>query len=330
MTDAAHADDQGAGRANRKLSRADAVAVVTARATQRTPLQLALLPWRRRLHEYVLLTRMHRPIGTLLLLWPVLWALWIGGQGVPDFKVLLVFVLGTFVTRSAGCVINDFADRDFDPHVRRTRERPLAARRVSPYEAIWLFVVLMLLAFALVLQLDALTVKMSVIGAVLATSYPFFKRFFPAPQLYLGIAFGWGVPMAFAAQLGTVPRVGWLLFLVTVIWAGVYDTLYAMVDRDDDRQIGIRSTALLFGDMDRIAIGVMQVIMLWGLVLVGQGMGFGRPYWAGLCVAALLFGWQQWLARGRARDACFEAFLNNNYVGFAVFVGIAADYALRP
>ncbi|MCU0758497.1 MAG: 4-hydroxybenzoate octaprenyltransferase [Steroidobacteraceae bacterium] len=294
-----------------------------------TPLQLALRPWRRRLREYLLLTRMHRPIGTLLLLWPVLWAVWIASAGAPDFGVLAVFVLGTFLTRSAGCVINDFADRDFDPHVRRTRERPLAARRVSPYEAIGLFVVLMLLAFLLVLQLDALTIRMSLVGAVLAATYPFFKRFFPAPQLYLGIAFGWGVPMAFAAQLGEVPRVGWLVFLVTVTWAGVYDTLYAMVDRDDDRLIGIRSTALLFGDMDRVAIGAMQVIMLWGLVLVGQGMGFGRPYWAGLAVAALLFAWQQWLARGRERDACFEAFLNNNYVGFVVFVGIAADYALR-
>ncbi len=319
-----------AGREHRKLSRAEAIAVTEqTHAPTRTPLQLALLPWRRRLHEYVLLTRMHRPIGTLLLLWPVLWALWIGGDGIPDFGVLLVFVLGTFITRSAGCVINDFADRDFDPHVRRTRERPLAARRVSPYEAIWLFVVLMLLAFALVLQLDALTVQMSVIGAVLAASYPFFKRFFPAPQLYLGIAFGWGVPMAFAAQLGEVPRVGWLIFLVTVIWAGVYDTLYAMVDRDDDRHIGIRSTALLFGDMDRVAIGAMQLIMLWGLWLVGEGLGFGRAYWAGLSVAAVLFGWQQWLARGRERDACFEAFLNNNYVGLAIFVGIAAEYALR-
>lgn len=329
MTDAVPAAPVAdAARLPKRLSRAEAVEVVTPVA-RKSRLQLAWLPWRRRLHEYVLLTRMHRPIGTLLLLWPVLWALWIGGDGIPDFKVLLVFVLGTFLTRSAGCVINDFADRDFDPHVRRTRERPLAARRVSPYEALGLFVVLMLVAFVLVLQLDALTIRMAVVGAGLAITYPFFKRFFPAPQLYLGIAFGWGVPMAFAAQLGEVPRVGWLIFLVTVTWAGVYDTLYAMVDRDDDRVIGIRSTALLFGEMDRVAIGVMQLIMLWGLLLVGQGMGFGRAYWAGLAVATLLFAWQQWLARDRQRDACFEAFLNNNYVGFAIFVGIAAEYALR-
>ena len=329
MTDAVPAaPGADAARLPKRLSRAEAVDVVTPVA-RKSRLQLAWLPWRRRLREYVLLTRMHRPIGTLLLLWPVLWALWIAGDGIPDFKVLGVFVLGTFLTRSAGCVINDFADRDFDPHVRRTRERPLAARRVSPYEALGLFGVLMLVAFVLVLQLDALTIRMAVVGAGLAITYPFFKRFFPAPQLYLGIAFGWGVPMAFAAQVGEVPRVGWLIFLVTVTWAGVYDTLYAMVDRDDDRVIGIRSTALLFGEMDRVAIGAMQLIMLWGLVLVGQGMGFGRAYWAGLAVAALLLAWQQWLARERQRDACFEAFLNNNYVGFAIFVGIAAEYALR-
>ncbi len=294
-----------------------------------TSKQLALRRLRRRLREYALLTRLHRPIGTLLLLWPVLWALWIAADGVPDLRILAIFIVGTVLTRSAGCVINDFADRDFDPHVRRTRDRPLAARRVSPYEALVLFVVLMLAAFVVVLQLDLYTVKLSLIGAALAVTYPFFKRFFPAPQLYLGIAFGWGVPMAFAAQVGMVPRVGWLIFLIAVIWAGVYDTLYAMVDRDDDRAIGIRSTALLFGDMDRVAIGTMQLIMLWGLLLVGQGMGFGRPYWAGVSVAALLFVWQLWLARGRDGPGCFQAFLNNNYVGFAVFVGIAVEYALR-
>ena len=318
-------------RVVKRLSRAEAVAVsMAAPFVPPARWQLALRPWQRRLREYLLLTRMQRPIGALLLLWPVLWALWIAADGLPDFRILTIFVLGTLVTRSAGCVINDFADRDFDPHVRRTRDRPLAARRVSPYEALGLFVVLMLVALALVLQLNTLAIQMSVIGAVLAITYPFFKRFFPAPQLYLGIAFGWGVPMAFAAQLGEVPRVGWLVFLVAIIWAGVYDTLYAMVDRDDDQQIGIRSTAILFGDMDRVAIGVMQLIMLGGLALVGQGLGFGRPYWAGLAVAALLFAWQQWLARDRGRDGCFEAFLNNNYVGLAIFIGIAADYALRP
>lgn len=291
----------------------------------------AALRWRRlrrSLHEYGLLTRLNRPIGILLLLWPVLWALWIAAGGVPDLKLLVIFVAGTVLTRSAGCVINDFADRDFDPHVRRTRDRPLAARRVSPYEALVLFAVLMLAALVLVLQLDGLTLRLSFVAAGLAISYPFVKRFFPAPQLYLGIAFGWGVPMAFAATTGGIPKVGWLVFLVTVLWAGIYDTLYAMVDRDDDLLIGIRSTAILFGDMDRVAIGIMQLVMVWGLVLVGQNLDFSLPYYAGVGAAALLFGWQQWLARDRSRDQCFQAFLNNNYVGLALFLGIAGEYAL--
>ena len=291
----------------------------------------ASLRWRRlrrSLHEYGLLTRLNRPIGILLLLWPVLWALWIAAGGVPDLKLLGIFVAGTVLTRSAGCVINDFADRDFDPHVRRTRDRPLAARRVSPYEALALFAVLMLAALVLVLQLDGLTIRLSLVAAGLAISYPFVKRFFPAPQLYLGIAFGWGVPMAFAATTGGIPKVGWLVFLVTVLWAGIYDTLYAMVDRDDDLLIGIRSTAILFGDMDRVAIGIMQLVMVWGLVLVGQNLDFSLTYYAGVVAAALLFGWQQWLARDRSRDQCFRAFLNNNYVGLALFLGIAGEYAL--
>ena len=291
----------------------------------------ASLRWRRlrrSLHEYGLLTRLNRPIGILLLLWPVLWALWIAAGGVPDLKLLGIFVAGTVLTRSAGCVINDFADRDFDPHVRRTRDRPLAARRVSPYEALALFAVLMLAALVLVLQLDGLTLRLSLVAAGLAISYPFVKRFFPAPQLYLGIAFGWGVPMAFAATTGGIPKVGWLVFLVTVLWAGIYDTLYAMVDRDDDLLIGIRSTAILFGDMDRVAIGIMQLVMVWGLVLVGQNLDFSLTYYAGVVAAALLFGWQQWLARDRSRDQCFRAFLNNNYVGLALFLGIAGEYAL--
>lgn len=284
---------------------------------------------RRSLHEYALLTRLHRPIGTLLLLWPALWALWLAAGGVPDLGLLAIFLVGTVLMRSAGCVINDFADRDFDPHVARTRDRPLAARRVSPYEALALFGVLMLGAFLLALQLDPLTFRMSFVGAALAASYPFFKRFFPAPQLYLGIAFGWAVPMAFAAQAGSVSRLGWLVFLVTVLWAGIYDTLYAMVDRDDDRRIGIRSTALLFGDMDRVAIGLMQAIMIGGLVLIGRSAELGTAYTAGVVTAAGLFAWQQWQVRGRSREACFAAFLNNNYVGLAVFLGIAADYAWR-
>jgi 4-hydroxybenzoate polyprenyltransferase len=277
---------------------------------------------RRRLHEYVLLTRLNRPIGTLLLLWPVLWALWIAAGGMPDPALLAIFVVGTLLTRSAGCIINDFADRDFDPHVERTRERPLAARRVSPREALVLFVLLMLLAFGVVLQLDARTVMMSCVGALLLATYPFFKRFFPAPQLYLGIAFGWAVPMAFMAVQGTVPPTGWLLFAATVIWACIYDTFYAMVDREDDRRIGIRSTALLFGRHDLLAIALLQVLMIALLVAVGALEGLGVFHYLALAAAATMFARHTWSARNRDRQACFRAFLDNNYVGLVLWLGI--------
>lgn len=278
---------------------------------------------RRRLHEYVLLTRFNRPIGTLLLLWPTLWALWLAADGVPDLRLLLIFVLGTVLTRSAGCIINDFADRDFDPHVERTRERPLAARRVSPYEAIGLFVVLMLLAFMLVLQLDLQTVLLSLVAAGLLATYPLFKRFFPAPQLYLGIAFGIAVPMAFTATQGRLPASGWLIFAATIVWACIYDTFYAMVDREDDRRIGIRSTALLFGRYDLRIIAVLQASMLILLIAAGTAERLGGLYFGSLVVVAILFAQQNWSARTRDRDACFRAFLNNHYVGATVFAGIA-------
>ncbi|MFM7799493.1 MAG: 4-hydroxybenzoate octaprenyltransferase [Planctomycetota bacterium] len=284
---------------------------------------------RRRLHEYALLTRLDRPIGILLLLWPALWALWIAAGGVPATLLLVVFTLGTVLTRSAGCIINDFLDRDIDPFVHRTRERPLAARRVSPYEAIALFVVLMLTALGLALLLDAATVRMAVVAALLMVSYPLFKRFFPAPQAWLGLAFGWAVPMAFMATLGEVPRLGWLLLLVTVVWACIYDTLYAMADSEDDRRLGVRSTALLFGSMDLLAVGCLQAIMLFGLWLAGRQTGFGAAYLMGLAAAAVLFGWQLYIARDREPAACLRAFRANNFVGMAVFVGIVADHALR-
>ncbi len=280
-----------------------------------------------RWHEYALLMRLHRPIGILLLLWPTLWALWIASDGRPDPLILAVFVLGTIVMRSAGCVINDFADREFDPHVRRTRERPLAARRIAPQEALVLFAALLAFALWLVTRLDRFTMLLSLGGAALAITYPFFKRFFPAPQVYLGLAFGWAVPMAFAAEAGSLPRVAWLLLLTAVLWATIYDTQYAMVDREDDRTLGLKSTAILFGDMDRALIGVMQVMMLIALLLVGRLQQFGGWYWAGVAVAAALFTYQQWLIRERERDRCFRAFLNNNYVGLAIFAGTAAQYA---
>jgi 4-hydroxybenzoate polyprenyltransferase len=283
----------------------------------------------RRLEEYALLMRLDRPIGAYLLLWPTLWALWIAGNGRPDPRILLVFVGGVIAMRSAGCIVNDFADRDLDPHVKRTRARPLAARRVTPTEAIVLFVLLAALSLWLVTRLDDYTVSLSVVGAVLAVSYPFVKRFFPLPQLYLGVAFGWAVPMAFAAQTGALPRVAWVLFFATVLWAGVYDTMYAMVDREDDLKVGVRSSAILFADMDRFIIAAMQVMMLLALALAGRGMQFGPWYYAGLGIAALFFLWQQWLIRTRDPAACFRAFLNNHYVGLAIFIGVLMEYVYR-
>ena len=278
---------------------------------------------RRRLREYVLLTRLDRPIGILLLLWPVLWALWLASDGLPEPKLLLIFLLGTVLTRSAGCIVNDLADRDFDPHVSRTHARPLAARRITPYEAVVVFVVLSLLAFALVWQLDARTIALSVIAIGLMVSYPLFKRFFPAPQAYLGIAFGWGVPMAYMATQGTIPLEGWLLFVAAAVWALIYDTFYAMVDRPDDLKLGLKSTAILFGKADLAIIALCQFAMLALLVGIGLRRGLGAVYFIGLIGAAALFARQLWTSRQREPGACFRAFLNNNYVGLVIFIGIA-------
>ncbi len=284
---------------------------------------------RARLREYALLMRLDRPIGTLLLLWPTLWALWLAGEGRPDPFVFAVFVIGVFVMRSAGCVINDFADRDLDPHVERTRERPLAARRVAPREALALFVVLLLVALGLVLTLNRLTVLLALAGAALATAYPFMKRFTYLPQVHLGLAFSWAIPMAFAALTGEVPPLAWLLLVGNLIWTVAYDTEYAMVDRDDDLQVGVKSTAILFGELDRAFIAGMQVTVIVVLALVAQQAGLGRAFDAGLAAAIALFAWQQWLIRNRDRDGCFRAFLNNNWVGAAVFAGIVGHYALQ-
>jgi 4-hydroxybenzoate polyprenyltransferase len=281
----------------------------------------------RRIEEYALLARLDRPIGTWLLLWPALWALWIAGAGRPHPKVLGVFIAGTFVMRAAGCVINDFADRNIDPHVRRTRDRPLAARRASPREALYLFALLITIALYLVTRLDLLTIKLAFIGAALTVSYPFVKRIFPMPQLYLGISFGgWSVPMAFAAESGAVPRVAWVLYIAAVMWAAIYDTMYAMVDREDDLKVGVKSSAILFADMDKLLIGVMQVMMLFALVLAGRSMHFGEWYDSGIVAAGLLFLYQQWLIRKREPAGCLKAFLNNQYVGLVIFVGILLQY----
>jgi 4-hydroxybenzoate polyprenyltransferase len=287
-------------------------------------------PLARRFVRHSQLMRLNKPIGIGLLLWPTLWALWIAARGLPgeptrpSLKLLIVFIAGTVVMRSAGCVINDFADRNIDPQVKRTKGRPLALRLVSPYEALASFGALVLLALVLVLQLDARTVYYSFVGAALTVSYPFMKRFFALPQFWLGAAFGWAVPMAFVATLGGVPRLGWLLFIVTVLWAAVYDTQYAMVDRDDDVKIGVQSTAIAFGDMDKALIGAMQVMVLAGLAFTGYALEFGWRFWLGLAAAASLFAYQQWLIRNRDRDACLKAFKNNNWVGLVVLAGIIA------
>ncbi len=281
----------------------------------------------RRIEEYALLARLDRPIGTWLLMWPALWGLWIAGAGRPQPKVLMVFVAGVFVMRAAGCVINDYADRNIDPHVRRTRDRPLAARRVAPREALCLFAGLITVALYLVTRLDFLTIKLAFIGAAMTISYPFVKRIFPMPQLYLGISFGgWSVPMAFAAESGSVPRVAWVLYIAAVMWAAIYDTMYAMVDREDDLKVGVKSSAILFADMDKLLIGVMQAMMLFALVLAGRSMKFGQWYDAGVVAAGLLFLYQQWLIRKREPAGCLKAFFNNQYVGAVIFVGIMLQY----
>ena len=294
------------------------------------PLQAPLLHrLGRRLEEYLLLMRLNRPIGIWLLLWPALWALWVAGNGRPAPKVLLVFVLGVVVMRSAGCIVNDFIDRNVDPHVRRTRERPLAARRVTPMEAFVLFVLLSAAALWLVTRLDAYTLRFACVGAILTVSYPFVKRFFALPQLYLALAFSWGVPMAFAALLGALPRAAWMMFVAAIIWVTVYDTEYAMVDREDDLQIGVKSSAIVFADMDRVMVGVLQLMMLLALLLMGVSLHFGNAYLGGLAAAAVFFAYQQWLIRARESEACLRAFQNNHYVGMSIFIGILLEYIYR-
>ncbi len=291
------------------------------------PLQNINWPYLRdRAQQYYLLTRMDRPIGIFLLLWPTLWALWAAAEGFPNWHVLLVFVSGVFLMRSAGCVINDYADRELDPLVSRTRERPIAAGRVKPNEALLLFAVLCLLAFALVLTMNSLTIKLSFVGVTLAAIYPFMKRFTHLPQVVLGMAFGWAIPMAFAAQTGNVPKVAWLMYVINVVWSVVYDTMYAMADREDDIKAGVKSTAILFGDADRVIIGILQGMVLLGLFLLGQQLGLGAAYYMGLAVVVALGVYQQYLIRQREPTQCFKAFLNNNWVGAAVFAGLVISY----
>lgn len=288
----------------------------------------APLDWRERLRAYALLVRFHRPIGSLLLLWPALWALWLAARGDPPWQVVLIFILGVFLMRSAGCAINDYADRTLDGQVRRTRERPLATGLVKPEEALGVFLVLSLLAFLLVLLLNWLTVALSLVALGLAALYPFMKRFTHWPQVFLGAAFGWAVPMAYTAVVGQVPTEGWLLFVATLTWALIYDTQYAMVDREDDLKVGIKSTAILFGRGDRLIIACLQVLFLGQMAFIGLQAGLGGWYFTGLALAACYFVYQQYLTRAREPAACFQAFLNNNYLGMVLFAGLVLDFAL--
>ena len=272
--------------------------------------------------------RFDKPIGILLLLWPTWWALLFAGNGLPALKNVIIFTCGVILMRAAGCVMNDIADRNFDPHVERTRQRPLACGELSLKQALGLFLFLMLLAFALVLMTNALTIKLALIGAVLASTYPFFKRFTHFPQVVLGIAFGWGIPMAFAAENAAVPLVAWWLLAVNTLWSVIYDTLYAMVDREDDITLGIKSTAILFGRFDILITGILMLLMIVKLTAMGLWLGLSWPWFAALLVSAVLFGWQLVTVRHRDGDSCFRAFLNNNWVGIAIFVGLLGHFAI--
>jgi 4-hydroxybenzoate polyprenyltransferase len=281
-----------------------------------------------RFKQYWLLARFDRPIGILILLWPALWALWVASDGRPDLLVLMVICLGVVLMRAAGCVINDYADRDFDPYVARTKQRPIAAGKVKPREALAVFVVLCLSAFGLVLQLNIFTIMLSFIAAFLAASYPFMKRYTHLPQAYLGIAFGWAVPMSFTAQTNSIPAVAWVMYLAVVLWALVYDTMYAMVDKEDDLKIGVKSTAILFGDYDRHIMATLQIIIIGLLLVVGQMKQLSWPYYAGILVASGFSVYQQKLIFHREKALCFKAFLNNNWFGMAVFAGLVMDYLI--
>lgn len=284
---------------------------------------------RERLIAYAKLARMHKPIGAALLLWPTWWALWLSAGDFPPWPSLIVFTFGVFLMRSAGCVINDYADRKLDPQVARTRTRPMATGTVSSGEALILFFTLITLAFLLVLLTNKLTIELSFVGAFLAATYPFVKRFTHLPQVYLGAAFGWSIPMAFAAVTNTLPPLCWLLFLANMLFSTIYDTQYAMVDRDDDIKAGAKSTAILFGDADLAIVGILMLTFLGAMTLVAQRGHLHWPYFAGLCIAAVLFAWQLWHIRKRDREACFAAFRNNNWVGMVLWVAIVFSLAVK-
>ena len=278
---------------------------------------------------YLHLMRLHKPIGIYLVLWPTLWALWLAAEGVPSLGVLIVFVLGVVLMRSAGCVINDFADRKIDGDVKRTKGRPLVIGLISPKHAVICFVLLCVVSFLLVLSMNTLTIYLSIGGVILAFIYPFMKRYTHLPQVFLGAAFAWAVPMAYAAQTNHLPSIVWLIYMATLVWTVAYDTMYAMVDRDDDLKIGVKSTAILFGNSDRAVIAFLQVLVVLTLCIIGQQAKLGEFYYLGVAVASVLFVYQQHLIRHRDRDACFQAFLNNNWVGLVLFCALFLEFSVR-
>jgi len=284
--------------------------------------------FKERLVYLALLIRLDKPIGTFLLLWPALWALWIAAKGKPDLLITAIFVAGVILMRAAGCIINDYADRNIDLNVARTKHRPLASGKITPNAALKLFIVLCLAAFGLVIMLNDLTIILSTVAVVLAAIYPFMKRYTYMPQAFLGLAFGWSVPMAFAAQSNAIPDIAWLLLTATVLWATAYDTMYAMVDREDDLQIGVKSTAILFGEADVLLVGVIQGTFIVTLLIIGNKLEFGMYYYSGLLVAAILILYQLKLIKDREPSQCLKGFLNNNWVGIAIFAGIVMQYNL--
>ena len=279
-----------------------------------------------RWHQYFLLMRIDRPIGTFLLLWPTLWAIWIAADGRPSALIVVIFSLGVFIMRSAGCVINDYADRDIDRHIERTKNRPITSGKVSAKEALAVFAVCIAVAFALVLMLNTFTIALSFVALLLAAVYPFMKRYTYYPQIILGMAFSWAIPMSFAAQLNTIPAVAWLLYFVTILWIVAYDTMYAMADREDDLKIGVKSTAIIFAEKDRLIIALLQTAFLLGMMLVAWWVQGGIYFYLGILAAAGFSVYQQYLLKDREKNACFQAFLNNNWVGMSIFVGILLDY----
>ena len=276
--------------------------------------------------QYLLLIRLNRPIGIFLLLWPTLWGLWIASEGFPNTKILVVFLFGVFLIRSAGCILNDIIDKDFDKFVARTQNRPLASDKLSSIEAFIVAIGLVFIAFLLVLTTNTFTVQLSFVAIILASTYPFLKRHTYLPQFFLGLTFGWSIPMAFAATINSIPRIAWLLLIANILWAVVYDTIYAMIDREDDLKIGIKSTAILFDDADRFIIGLIQSLVLIALIVIGQQASLNTIYYFSLIIGGCLFLYQLYLIRNRDSKKCMQAFLNNNWFGLVVFIGLFINY----